>query len=216
MAGHAAARALTVPAALRTGPYDVSLATAADEPAVRRLLRERPLAGDITVSLEREPDTSIAAGIEGDVHQTLIARERRTSRIAAIGSRAVRDAFVNGNRTRLGYLGQLRVAAPFRATRSLLGAGFAFCRTLHETGDTGIYLTSVVSDNHAARRLLLGLRSEHLPRFAPAGSVSTLILPCRRPERRSAPTGVDIRDGSPDLVDDIAACLSRYGRRHQF
>ena len=70
MAGHAAARALTVPAALRTGPYDVSLATAADEPAVRRLLREHPLGGDIAVSLEREPDTSIAAGIEGDVHQT--------------------------------------------------------------------------------------------------------------------------------------------------
>lgn len=219
MAGHAAARALTLEhdaAACRAGRFDVSLATAADDPAVRRLLREHPLPGEVLVSLEREPDSSIAAAIEGDVHQTLVARERDTNRIAAIGSRAVRDGFLNGRPSRLGYLGQLRVAEPFRGARSLLDAGFGFCRALHHAGDAQVYLASVVTDNRAARRLLLGIRSAFAPRFVPAGSVSTLVLPRGRGPAPLHASGVEIAGGSPDLLGEIAACLWRNGRRYQF
>jgi hypothetical protein len=196
--------------------FEVSLATAADEAEVRRLLREHPLAGDVVVSLEREPDSRIAAGIEGDVHHTLVARERTTSRIAAIASRAVRDAFVNGVPARVGYLGQLRIAEGVRGYRTLLDSGFDFCRELHEAGDARVYLTSIVADNQAARRLLLGLRSRSAPRFEPAGALSTLILPRarRRVPRRHG--GIEIRPGSRDLLEEIAACLWRNGERRQF
>ena len=150
MAGPAAARTLTRRASRPTPRFAMALATPHDDPEVRRLLRENPLPGEIVVGLEREPDSRLAATIEGDVHQTILARERTTGRLAAIASRSVHDAFVNGEPVRLGYLGQLRVAAPFHASYALLDAGFEFCRSLHAAGDAPIYLTSIVSDNRAA------------------------------------------------------------------
>ena len=217
MAGHVAARTLTpLRAPSPAGRFDVSLAAGADDAAVRGLLRDHPLAGEVLVSLEREPDGRIAAGIEGDAHQTLIAREGGTHRVAAVGSRSVRYAFVNGRPMRLGYLGQLRVATPFRRSRTLLDTGFAFCRALHDAGDARIYLTSIIADNHAARRLQLGVRSEHAPQFAPAGGISTLVLARGGRGARLRAGDLEIRNGSADLLDGIVACLWRNGRRYQF
>jgi hypothetical protein len=216
MAGHAAARALTRPRAARTaGRFDVSVA-AADDAEVRRVLRESPLGGSIMVSLEREPDSGIAAAIEGDVHHTLIARERSTGRVAAIGSRSVRNVYINGRRSRLAYLGQLRFARPFRVPRELLESGFAACRALHESGDAPFSMISIVADNEPAARLLLGMRSTSMPRFVPAGAVSTLVMQCRGRARQKARQSVEIRSGTPELLGDILACLRRHAVRHQF
>lgn len=215
MAGIAAAGQLTPRQAVASaGRFAVALATEADDEDVRRLLRE-PLPGNISLSLEREPDSRHAAAAEGDVHQTLIAREVASGRVAAIGSRSERNAFVNGRPARVGYLGQLRIAEGFRRSRTLLDEGFAFCRRLHDEGDARVYLTAILADNQAARRLLLGTRSGVAPRFAPAGTFSTLIIPSPLVRREPAGRGVDIRAGSPDLMGDIVACLRRNGTRYQ-
>jgi hypothetical protein len=214
MAGTAAARALSGPAS-DAGRFEVTLATIDDDPEIRRLLREQALPGDITLSLEREPDFRAAAAIEGDTHETLIARERTTRRLAAIASRSVRNAFLDGRPSRLGYFGQFRIAPPFRAGRALLGAGFAFARTLHLRGDAGVYLVSIGAENRAARRLLTLLQSDAAPVFRPAGSLTTLAIP-RRGQGLVRANPFEIREGSADLLEDIAACLSRNGRRYQF
>jgi len=216
MAGPAAARTLTRRAAVATPRFALALANADDDPEIRRLLRENPLPGEISVGLEREPDSRLAATIEGDIHQTILAREQTTGRLAAIASRSVHDAFVNGEPVRLGYLGQLRVAAPFRASGPLLGAGFAFCRSLHDAGDALIYLTSIVSDNRAARRLLTGLRSDAAPRFTPAGHLNTLVIRTKGIARIGVPGDVRFVRGADALAEEIVACLARYARRHQF
>ena len=216
MAGSGAARALTRRAVGTAPRFELALAAAGDDPDVRRMLRENPLPGEIVVGLEREPDSRLAAAIEGDVHQTIVARERTSGRLAAIASRSVHDAFVNGEPTRLGYLGQLRVAAPFRSSRTLLASGFEFCRTLHDAGDALIYLTSIVSDNRAARRALTGLRSDTAPRFTPVGSLSTLVIRARGSGRVPAAEGARLVRGFEGLADEIVSCLTRYGRRHQF
>jgi hypothetical protein len=195
--------------------FEISLATAADDAAIRQLLRDHPLPGDVTVGLEREPDSHLSATIEGDLHGTIVARDRGSGRLAAIASRSVHDAYVNGAIRRLGYLGQLRIAPPFRTARRLLAAGFAFCRELHEAGDAPFYLTSVIADNRAAHRFLLGLPFSEVPSFQPAGRFSTLVIPRRRSWRIS-PSGFEIRRGSMDLLDGIAGCLARSGCKHQF
>jgi hypothetical protein len=216
MAGPAAARALTRRAAGRTARFEFGLATADDDVEIRQLLRETPLPGEIALGLEREPDSRLAATIEGDVHQTILARDRGTGRLAAIASRSLHDAFIDGQPTRLGYLGQLRVAAPFRASPTLLAAGFEFCRKLHATGNAQVYLASIVSDNRAARRLLTGLRSDAAPRFTPVGTLNTLVIATRGRQRVMPPDGVRLIRGSEMLRAEVVDCLTRYGRRHQF
>ncbi len=211
----AAARALSTAGVPPAGRFDVRLASAADDEEVRRLLREHPLPGDVALTFEREPDSAIAAGIEGDVHQTMVARERLGGRIAGIASRAERDVFLNGRPARLGYLGQLRADLRGHRVGALLDEGFAFCRALHEQGNVAAYLTAIVEDNHAARRLLCGLRSPAAPNFVRAGGLVTIAIPRARRQPR-VPLGIEIRPGSVDLLQDIVACLDRNGRRYQF
>jgi hypothetical protein len=212
----AAARALSTTGVALARRFDVRLASAADDEGVRRLLREHALPGDVTLTFEREPDSAIAAAIEGDVHQTMVARERVGGRMAGIASRAEREVFLNGRPARLGYLGQLRADLRGHRVRALLDEGFAFCRTLHDQGNVAAYLTAIVEDNHAARRLLCGLRSSAAPRFVRAGGLVTLAIPAaRRREVRLRP-GIEIRRGSVEILQDIVACLDRNARRYQF
>ena len=212
----AAARALSTTGAALARRFDVRVAAAADDEDVRRLLREHALPGDVALTFEREPDSAIAAGIEGDVHQTMVARERAGGRIAGIASRAERDVFLNGRPARLGYLGQLRADLRGHRVGALLDEGFAFCRSLHEQGHVPAYLTAIVEQNHAARRLLCGLRSPSAPRFVRAGGLVTLAIPRARRQRLRVPAGIEIRQGSVELLPDIVACLDRNGRRCQF
>jgi hypothetical protein len=212
MAGTAAARAV----AERGHHIAFELASSRDDGEIRRLLREHAFPGEISLSLEREPNAAIAASIEGDVHQTIIARDQITGQIAAIATRSVRDAFVNGELSRVGYLGQLRIDRRYRRHRSLLDEGFAFCRALHNRGDARLYLTSIVADNHAARRLLLTRRWTAGPRFTEIDQLVTLLIPVSRPLRPIDVEGVRIDQGSFSDVGEIVDCLRRNLRRYQF
>jgi hypothetical protein len=211
----AAARALTRREAFSAPRFDIRLAEAADDLEIRRLLREHPLPGDVTLTFEREPDSAIASAIEGDVHQTMVAREPVSGRIVGTASRAERDVFVNGQVTRVGYLGQLRTSVRGHRVASLLDEGFTFCRGLHGHGDVSAYLMAIVEDNHAARRVLCGLRSHDAPAFERVGTLVTLAIPRRRRRLLSNRNDIEIRRGSLELLDEIVACLNRNGARHQ-
>src|SRR5579871_2587242 len=85
---------------------EFAVATQADDPEIRRLLRENPIPGRISLSLEREQDYFADARVPGEIRQTVIARENR--RIVCVGSCAVRQRFINGEPRCVGYLGGLR------------------------------------------------------------------------------------------------------------
>jgi hypothetical protein len=215
--GIAAARALTLTPARAAAPsaraarFDIAAAGDADDGEIRRLLRESAFAGQISLSLEREPDSRLAAAIEGDTHETLIARERRSGVVAGMAARATRGVFVNGAPSRIAYLGQLRLDARFRRSRGLLEAGFDFCR---RSNGGLLHLASIVEDNAPARRLL-ARRLPGWPRFDVIDALVTLAIPVRCARELAAP-GVALRPGARARRDDILACLSRNGRRYQF
>jgi hypothetical protein len=233
--GFASAGALTAPAAsissIAAAPigdlaYALSLARPEDDEVIRRMLRESAFAGNVRLSLEREPDSRLAASIEGDVHQMVVARDRRSGAVAGIASRSVRDVLLNGEPARLGYLGQLRIGRDFRRSRGLLNAGFRFFRRLHERdGAARIYLASVVADNLPARRLLEGkwagqrtrpAQPHEWPRFEPADTFVSLAIPLTSRARVPRPAGLDVHQGSPSLASEIIACLERNSPRFQF
>ena len=213
-----AARPLTIARPVLASPaataqrYRFAIARQADEPEIRRLLRDAVFPGDVRITLEREPDALSGLAIEGHVHQTIVARRDTSADVAAMATRSVRQRFVNGESTPVGYLSQLRIAPGYRRHRRLLDAGFEYCHRLHEDGVTRIYLASVVSDNGAALKLL-ARRSSSWPRFEPVATLTTLAIPVRHVRRTSVIPRV--AESSEDVKEAIA-CLSRNGRRHQF
>jgi hypothetical protein len=190
----------------------VELARPEDDPEIRRLLRENPMDGAIRVSLEREPNAFLAAVVEGEPHYTVVAREPATGRIVGMGTRAVWNAFVNGEPCRLGYLSQLRVDRAARGRRRLLAAGYAALRDLRRPDEKPFDLTSIIADNEAARRLLAG-GVPGLPTYRELSGFVTLVLPVLRLSRTKA--RVMIEPGHPSRMEEIADCLARNRPRCQ-
>ncbi len=205
MAGAPAARELKV------GQILVEKAAPEDDPELRRLLRDNPMEGEIRVSLEREPNAFLAAGVEGEPHRTIVARG--SDGIVGMGSRAVWNAFVNGEPCRFGYLSQLRVDRTHRGRKRLLKAGYDLLRSFRGPDEKPFDLTSIVADNEVARRLL-GAGVPGLPKYREIEEWSTLVIPTTSRPRRVA--GMRIERGNRGLLAGVARCLERNRCRYQF
>jgi hypothetical protein len=192
---------------LKVGEIIVEEAAPEDDPELRRLLRDNPMAGEIQVSLEREPNAFLAAGVEGEPHRTIVARG--SDGIVGMGSRAVWNVFLNGEPCRLGYLSQLRVDRAHRGRKRLLKAGYDLLRSFRGSDEKPFDLTSIVADNEVARRLL-GAGVPGLPTYREIEEWSTLVIPTTS---RSKPVGIE--RGAPGLLAGVASCLERNRRRYQ-
>ncbi len=159
--------------------FEVEAARPGDDAAIRELLRGRAMGGAIRLTLEREPSVWHAAAVEGERHHAVVARERTTGRIFGLGSRTVRDVWVDGERAPIGYLAQLRLATELPASRHLLAAGFRSCDRHRQRDELPYDLTSIVADNTPARRLLeRGLPG--FPRYQRLCNLITLTIPTLR------------------------------------
>ena len=191
------------------------LATPEDDAELRRLLRENPFPGKMLVSLEREPNYFTGAMVEGPFHQTIIARDKSIGKIIAMGSRSIRDVYLNGTVHSVGYLSQMRIAPGYRTMRKALTQGFEFVRTLHQDGRARVNFSSIIEDNLPARRILTaGLPG--LPRLQEYARLHTLAIYCRRKRPRSPmPRGLQLSKGNYTDIEAIVACLQRNGARYQ-
>ncbi len=215
MAGVAHPRTLTSPLRMAVDGLVFEVAQHADDDALRALLRDNPLPGWVWLSYEREPNYFLATTLEGDVQQTMIARETTTGRIVGVFSRSEFEAFINGREQRVGYLGQLRVDPAYQGQVRRLRQGYEACRTLlHQSGRAPFYLTSIVAANERARRLLLaGLPG--LPTYRELAPFSTLVLPTRQFAARVGKSDMGVRQATVADLPQIAALLQRRYRRYQ-
>jgi hypothetical protein len=190
-----------------------SLATPADDSVIRRLLRDNPMPGAISLSLEREPSYFADAHQPGETKQTIVARE--SGRIVCVGHCTTRLRFVNGQPRRVGYLGGLRLDASVAGRFDILRRGYEFFRELQTSDSADFYFTSIAADNHRARSFLeQNLRG--LPRYEFIGEFATLLLPT---ERRSP----DRLDGNSDWqradqeigAQDLSFSLNNFNQNFQ-
>jgi hypothetical protein len=190
------------------------LARPADEPALRRLLRETPLRGAVNLTLEREPCIHFASTIEGKSTQILVARPAAAQPIVAMGTRTLIECYVNGHAAQIGYLGQLRITPRLRSHPRLLKRGYTALREFHADGAAEFYVTTIVSDNEPARRVLeAGLPD--LPTYRYLGDQLTFLVSTSH-KRALAPGTVEVAGARLEDLDDIVGCLERNGARYQF
>lgn len=195
------------------------LATERDDPDLRRLLRENPLPGSISLSFEREPCYFNAARVEGEFHQTIVARESDTGDVIACGNRSVRPLYVNEAVQDIGYMSQLRVNPAYGRGMYLargLADGFRKYHELHNDGRAPFYLMSVIEDNLPARRLL----TSGLPGYPHAHEYTRLftyaVYPVKPKRDLPLPPSMRIVRGHETFVEAIVDCLNRNNTRKQF
>ncbi|MGD1080922.1 MAG: GNAT family N-acetyltransferase [Candidatus Sulfotelmatobacter sp.] len=199
------------------------LATADHDAALRHLLRENPIPGPISISLERAPEFFAAGAVEGPEHQTIVAIE--DGRVVATGSISARQRFINGEPMRVGYLSGLRLDRSCRGRSEIIRHGYDVFRSIHERGGPLIYLSSIIAGNQAALRFLeRGLKG--MPTYKFLGELVTLIIrrlplfklkdPASRARRALQKKGLRVLRGSHGRCADILEFLNRENREYQF
>jgi hypothetical protein len=192
--------------------FDLRWARPDDEPDIRALVGSVPMPGAVAVRFAREPDYFLGTTIMGDPCDVLIARHKPDGQLAAIGCRAEHRAYVNGQETRLGYIGQIRVSEGFRGMWLVQRGALRF----KEAGaPTLLYYGVIASDNPRARKLLAESRlpgGVHVRRMC--GITTRAIM--LRPQRKQPDEGLEVRIGSPEAMKEIVEFLRREGPRRQF
>jgi hypothetical protein len=195
------------------------LATQADNAALRRLLRDNPMPGSISLTFEREPDYFVAAGLDGTLSQTVVSIDEQTGECQAMGARSVRPVYLNGKVQDIGYLGHLRVDLRRGWGLSLarqFARSFAKFHELHGDGRVPFYLASIITENMPARRLLTA-KIPGMPLAREYARMFTYAISPRRVRRETAlPRGIRLERATPEHIPEIAACLQRNGARRQF
>ena len=174
MAGNVIERQLT---RTRTGRIRYTVATPNDDAEIRRLLRENPMPGRISLSLEREPNFFADANQPEETKVTIIARDG--SRVACVGSCTIRPRFINGAPRRVGYLGGLRLDARQAGRFEVLRRGYEFFHELQAAMPAEYYFTSIAADNGRARTFLeRGLPG--MPCYEFIGDYVTMVISADR------------------------------------
>ena len=180
MAGPALDRQLNPPAtAGGAAGVRFARATERDDAAIRRLLRENPTPGEISLSFEREPDYFRGNGLAGAIDDTVLAFDRAGGQVICMGRCSTRERFVNGEPRRVGYLGELRLDRSAQGRFDVVRRGYRFLRELHAGRQPDLYFTSIAADN---RRSIAFLERgvPGLPAYRFAAGFVTVVLPSPR------------------------------------
>jgi hypothetical protein len=203
---------LIAPPARAGSAIRFAVATPADDAAIRRLLRETPMRGAISLSFEREPDYFLGANVGGANDDVIVAYDGH--QLACFGRCSTRNAWINGAIRRVGYLAELRLASNASGRFDILRDGYRFFHSRRAVNPADVYFTSIAEDNERARRLLeRGLPG--LPRYTHVGNLTTLVISTRRLVSWSHGGRPPCLPGSAS-PEQLATFLNDAGSRHQF
>lgn len=179
---------------------------------LRDLLARNVMSGEISLSFRREPAYFAACQLDGNESQTIVCRELTSDRIVGLGSRSVRERYVDGQVERIGCLSTLRLDQEHRR-HGLVARGFRFFKGLHEdikaSFQAKYYVTTIADGNGAAEQTLLGGRAG-LPLYHRIGTWSTYSLSMRR--CRSGPiSGVEVRPVHESELGLVVGYLNAIG-----
>lgn len=208
--------------ARRASRVRFAVAGETEDAAIRRLLRENPTVGEISLSFEREPNYFLGTGIAGADDQTILAFEE--DQLVCLGRCSIRQRYVNGALRRVGYLAELRLAAGARGRFDILRRGYEFFSELQRRDPPDFYFTSIATDNVRSIRFLeRGLPG--MPSYQHLTDFVTLLIPVprraqvlprltERAMQRMEAQGLRCVPCSGKAVADLVTCLNAHAQDH--
>jgi hypothetical protein len=193
--------------------YAFELATMEHDVSLRRLFAANDMEGDIRISFQREPNYFYASGLQGAFHQVIAARDTMTSEIIGVGTRAVRQGFLNGEIQNIGYLADMRLDPRYRGG-PLVARAYRYLEQLHRDGRARIYFTLIAEANRRALTTIATGRAG-IPPYRDFGQILSPAVNIFRSKPALA-GDFEIVRGSNDLLSEIVGCLNRNHRRKQF
>ena len=186
-----------------------------DDSELRKLLKDNPMPGGVSLSLEREPNFYWGSAVEGDTHDIVAGREVDTGQLVGLGARSLRNMWFNGKVQRFGYLSQLRLNMSYRGKKHLISCAFQKLGELYHKEDIPYYITTIIADNKRARKLLEEERPG-FPSYIPVGLYCVQVLPVWKKVKNKVVSGYEISKADKSDLEGIVECLNRNYENFQF
>ena len=196
-------------------------ATDDDNAQILELMADVPMAGGLVLATRRDPDFFALYRMQRGRQALWVFDAEDGGALKGMGGFLVRDGFLDGAPTRVGYLGDLRTRGLARERLAFPQIyAHLFDRTVAETGCEH-FLTGVLADNVSAIRALSSTTTKSsrrttqphyhlLHRFDMANVHFVGRLPRRRP------TGLSVRTATVDDIPAITALLAADHRARAF
>lgn len=162
--------------------YAIGLASSSDAAALVRLYESDDFTGDISVLYTRRPDPYASLLAEGDRAVVPTVTDTVDGVILGMGACVVRDAWVNGEPRRVGYLTGLKGLPEYRGKVPVIPRVYAYLRE-QTADDVELYYTTILADNEGVRRML-ERRRRNMPEYRPAGGYTASCFRWRAPRTR--------------------------------
>lgn len=192
--------------------FKFQLAGETEDGALRAVLRQAHMPGNISLAFSREPSFFTAERAGSVRHQTLVYQDQENGKITGIGGRSIRKLYVDGKEKTVGYLSSLRLLPESRSSMTLV-RGYKFLRSLHGDGEVPYYFTTILDENRYAQQILESGRAG-MPSYVPVGMFVTYLIPIRKKVSRRLRH--EVLSCSKDALPQAHECLSEWNGRHQF
>ena len=194
--------------------FSFSLADKNDDAELRRMMAENILPGNISVSFRREPSYFNACNIQGNSYEIIKCVDTDNKKIIGVGSRFLYDAYINGEKKYIGYLGDLRAEEKYRR-KGLLAAGYSFLKKLHTDNPVPFYTTMIWEGNEEALNILTSKRAG-LPVYKPMGRFLAPAIHLDLPKKKIKIPGVSFEKGSKKKIPQIFGFINECYKQKQF
>lgn len=195
----------------RAAAVEVREARASDNAALIALAAACPMAGEITLCMDRAPDFFALARLEGDRWRVGVAEHDGV--VIGCVAASERWAYVDGRPTRTGYAGDLKVHPAHRGG----AAGDALEEMVREScrefgGDHMLSLVTVLGGNRSMERRAAGPRG--LPTLHPFATLHVHAIPFLW-RRATSVAGLTVRRAREADLEEMAALWSRLAPERQ-
>ncbi|MBF0523264.1 MAG: hypothetical protein HQL24_09450 [Candidatus Omnitrophica bacterium] len=189
------------------------LASHEDNQGILDLAHSVSMKGDIEIIFERNPDFFHACEIQGCSYQVLVAT-RLDNTICASGVRALKNAYISGKPTVIGYLSDLKVSNTERKL-DILSNGYKKMKEFHQDGKAKLHITTILEDNKTAKVALVWKnKDQSIPNYYDVGGINTYFIFPFLP--RFPLNTLNIVRGNMNIIDDVVTFLNAEGAKKQF
>lgn len=193
--------------------FEFTLAGEEEDEALRALLRHISMPGDITLSFQREPSFFLAEQAGSITGQVMVCKDRQKGQVVGMGSRSIRNVYIDSQPGRVGYLSMLR-GLPEARGNIALARGYRYLQTLHADGAVPYYFTTILDDNTDAKVLLTSGRAG-LPVYKPVARLITYLIPLRSNRIRKG-TGNPVSRIDQRQLPKAVTFLQEWNSQYQF
>ena len=190
------------------------IATPANDAEIRNLLGKNPVPGAVSIAYLRGPSYMESLKVEGKFSETVTGRDTDSGLLIGLGTRSVKNCFINGRESPIGYLGSLRLIKEYRGS-NYLARGYRELKRLHQEGRVKLYLTTIIESNKGARAILTSGRAG-LPAYNDYGRFCSMAISLRQKFRPRLPPGLAIRPADSEDIPAIIDFWRREGPEKQF